>query len=578
MKEIIDSNFDKEKKKKIENLIQSILNIKREKEKESDNETLEVKMSRRLEERSDSKLSRSILYHLIQRYEIDNNRLPKKVELMKCVVNFLGNIQKSPNYYNLKNSKNEVSNIKLGNNIGNGLHGKVYSFRLDSSQTKKKIKNIAFKKEKEEGVPYPIDVHITSAILLALYDFQPKYYNKYFMEIGSYKNKSIQRIFKKISFENKIMIENNIKFYILYNFTNISDQIQNSMERTLNNEFIKIDLRRLNSERLYKNIEKYLNIFDEHQDIFVDNKEKIIKELDKLFLLNEIFLIDLIKFRTQRGCFNIDPKDLSIQIDCISSSYKVIKISKKNGMSLRQILMDCKKVYNNLHLGTNPAFSWMLYMLLKHQILNDQQYDEYIKKFNEKSEKFSFISKRIIKGEPLLFVKKPEIKTIKKIKKEETKGIYNDTYTSEKNKITIKNKKEKEEKKHNSEIKEHKKDLKIISDEEKMKDEKHLEGILENENKIDNNKNEQNDDINKNFDLMIKGKDDENKNSALNSINIYNGITNDNNIDKVEKSSNNEEIKYKRENFNKIKEQKNITKNKKFGWFCCGNDAVEVID
>lgn len=203
MIEIIDSNLDKEKKRKIENLIQSILNIKREKEKESDNETLEVKMSRRLEERSDSKLSRSILYHLIQRYEIDNNRLPKKVELMKSMVNFLGNIQKSPNYYNLKNSKNEVSNIKLGNNIGNGLHGKVYSFRLDSSQTKKKIKNIAFKKEKEEGVPYPIDVHITSAILLALYDFQPKYYNKYFMEIGSYKNKSIQRIFKKIPFETK---------------------------------------------------------------------------------------------------------------------------------------------------------------------------------------------------------------------------------------------------------------------------------------------------------------------------------------------------------------------------------------
>ena len=84
--------------------------------------------------------------------------------------------------------------------------------------------------------------------------------------------------------------------------------------------------------------------------------------------------------------------------------------------------MDCKKVYQNLHLETNPAFSWMLYILLKHKILNDQQYNEYIQKFNEKSEKFSFISKKIIRGEELLIMKKPEINN--KINREETQEIH----------------------------------------------------------------------------------------------------------------------------------------------------------
>ena len=404
MKDKKDIETDHETEEKKDKLILSLISIKRQLDKENKNETSEIKLGRRLEERSYPKLSEKILRHLISRYEIDNNKLPTKKELIKMMINFLGNIQKNESYYNLINNTYDISNVKLGRNIGNGLHGKVYSFKLNSSQTKKDSKYLAYKHEKGEGVPYPIDIHITSAILLALYDFQPKYYNQYFMEIGKYENKSKNRTFQTILSMNRDIFENNIQFYILYNFTNISDQFQNSMIRVINDELIKIDLRRLNSEKLTRNIEKYLNYFDEYREIFLKNKQKILKELNKLLILNEEFLIDLIKFRTERGGFDISPKELAIQIDCISSSYKVAKLSKND--TFRYFIMDCKKVYINLHLETNPAFSWMLYLFFKNKILNELEYEEYTSKFNEKSKRFEIIANKIRKGEPLTSINK----------------------------------------------------------------------------------------------------------------------------------------------------------------------------
>ena len=345
---IINKGFapanNKEKTK--EDLIQYIVNIEIEKKLENNDEK---KLAKRLKERSLPNLTKKILYHLITRYEIDNNKLPSKQELVEIMTNFLGNIQKTKNNYNLKNSKDEIDNIKLGKTIGVGYHAHVYNYYLNSKQTKKKSKKLALKLERDGGIPYPIDVHITSAILLALYDFQPKYYNKYFMEMGIYENKSKQRRFKDM-IKTKNIIENNIKFYILYNFTNISDQSHNSMMREVKEELLKIDIRRLNSEKIKNNMVKFLDFFDIYKEIFLKYKDKVIKELNKILLLDENFLIDLIIFRTERGCFNIPYKELEMQIDCISSSYKVLKITKDKNPLFRDILFECKKKYKDYHL------------------------------------------------------------------------------------------------------------------------------------------------------------------------------------------------------------------------------------
>jgi hypothetical protein len=243
----MDFEFKKEEKAEIKNMILNILNIKRHKEQESKVESPEIKLGRRLEQRSNPELSEQILQHLITRYKIDNNKLPQQKELINLMIDFLGNIQKTSDFYNLKNTESEIKkNFKLGEAIGIGFHGKVYNFQLNSSQTKKSNKRLALKLVKE-GIPYNIDIHITSAILLALYDFQPKYYNKYFMEIGNYDNKSKYRVFQNFPSKNIRIDEKNIKFLILYNFTNISDQVNNLMLRISNNELMKIDLRRLNS-------------------------------------------------------------------------------------------------------------------------------------------------------------------------------------------------------------------------------------------------------------------------------------------------------------------------------------------
>lgn len=226
-----DHEFENKKEEKIKNLIKDILSLKRQKEREGDNESIEIKLARRLEQRSYHKLSEEILYNIILRYEIDYNKLPTKNILIKLMINYLGNIQKSPENYNFPNNLKEVNNMKLEKRIGIGGRGEIFAVKPENVQTKKIYKYFAFKRQ-QKNIPYPLNIHISSAILLALYDFQPKYYNQYFMEINEYKNKNIQRVFKDVNFAYKYQLyENEIIWHILYNFTNIRDQIKNMMQR-----------------------------------------------------------------------------------------------------------------------------------------------------------------------------------------------------------------------------------------------------------------------------------------------------------------------------------------------------------
>ncbi len=219
------NKLDNKRIKKIKTLIQYILNLKRKKIKENNNnEKPEIKLARRIEQRSNKNLTEKIALYLIIKYEIDNNKLPKIDELIQNMIEFLGNIQKSPQFYNLNYTKKEIS-FKVNEIIGNGSQGTIYSFNLKTNkQTKKPSKKLAVKLQKFKD-PYPINIHITSAILLALYGFQPKYYNNYFMEIGSYPYKSDEREFHTLTgnLYKKNIIKKNIKWFILYNFTNIAD-------------------------------------------------------------------------------------------------------------------------------------------------------------------------------------------------------------------------------------------------------------------------------------------------------------------------------------------------------------------
>ena len=401
MTEKDDIEFMKKEREK-EELINNILNIKRQIEKENDNETLEIKLGRRLEQRSNKKLSKEILEHIITRYEIDNNNLPTKELLIKLMNDFLGNIQKTPDNYNLKNEKEEINLKDLNYKIGSGKYGQIYSFKPDNINTKKKYKALAYKLQ-EKGIPYDIDIHITSAILLALYDFQPKYYNQYFMEVGNYYDKSNQRKFEKVLrglIYSQILNEGNIKWYILFNFTNIRDQVHNLMRRAVNNEFTKIDIGSLNSEFKLHNIKKNLDIFNEQIIKLSKYKDIIKKELNKILIISEEFLIDLIIFRTRRGCFYIDKEDLAIQFECISSSYKVIQLTKEDNFF--NSYHKYKKTFNNKHYENNLSLSWMLYYLSKKLVLNAQEYKEYIYKFNDKSKNFSKMAEKIRQGEFLL--------------------------------------------------------------------------------------------------------------------------------------------------------------------------------
>ena len=80
------------KENQISSLIQSILSLKTIKLSGIKTESSEIKLSRRLHERSCPKLSEKIARYLITRYEIDNNKFPSKIELIQMMIDFLGNI------------------------------------------------------------------------------------------------------------------------------------------------------------------------------------------------------------------------------------------------------------------------------------------------------------------------------------------------------------------------------------------------------------------------------------------------------------------------------------------------------
>ena len=381
-----ENNLENERFNQMKNLIEYILNLERKKINENENESPKVKLARRLEQRSYKKLSKEIIIYLIIRYELEYKKLPSKHELIQIMIDFLGNIQKSPKFYKLKSNIREIY-LNIDEIIGTGSQGTIYSFNLKNrNQTKKSSKKLAVKIQ-NYGTPYSIDIHITSAILLAFYGFQPKYYNNNFMEIGNYPNKSQKREFHSINcnYYKNTTVKNNIKWFILYNLTNIADQTYNFMERQ-NGELTKIDIKHLNSETREINIENNLIYFNKYLEIFKQNKERIIKELNKIFNIKEDFIIDLIIFRTERGGFAISKKILSKAVKCLSSCFKIKKI--KDETSFIHILNKSKKNFNGYHLEFNPALTWMLYILFQKNILNEEQYNECIDKFNEISGKY----------------------------------------------------------------------------------------------------------------------------------------------------------------------------------------------
>ena len=424
------------KKKQINELIQSILTIRRQEANENINETPEIKLGRRLKQRSYEKLSKEILEHIITRYEIDNDKLPSREKLIELMINFLGNIQKTSDYYNLKNGKKVNPSKTNFPKVGLGFNGEIYSIKPDKLITKKKRKTLAFKSQKK-GIPYNIDIHISSALLLAFYDFQPKYYNQYYMEIGKYENKSKERIFIKVqmNFINfKEVTANNIGWYILFNFTNIRDQVHNIMLRTINEEFIKIDIRTFNSEGKESNIKKILEHILNYIHIFKKNKKTLINELNKILIINEEYLVDLVIFRVKRGCFNnINKKDLSINFDCVSSSYKVVKFN--NSISFSETYENYIKTFNNNHFENNLALSWLLYNFFNNKVLTNKEYDYYIQKFNEKAEKFEQIAKKIRNKDIVIFnIKEKAIDIEEKVSDNKNKKLEDNAFNFEQDK------------------------------------------------------------------------------------------------------------------------------------------------
>ena len=346
------------------------------------------------------------------------------------------------------------------------------------------------------------------------------------MEMGNYPNKSIQREFHTINgnyFKQNTIIKN-IKWFILYNLTNMADQTYNFMEREKNGELTKIDINHLNSETRDLNIQNNFVYFNKYEDIFKQNKEIIIKELNKIFNIKDRFLIDLIIFRTGRGCNEIPNKILSREIKCLSSSYKVIKINKDD--SFIKILYKSKENFNKFHLSYNPALSMMLYIFFQKNILNKEQYIECIDKFNEISEKFLKIAKNI------------EEKDLN------DKKIYNEIFGEDKKDKNIKN----------------------INDYDNI-------NIFK---KYDINKKiKERKKINKNI------NNDSNKNpiSNLTKINNVKVDFDKINVSEIDTNINNYEIA---DNIDKQKGNENIIENRKQKHFClgfcCGENAVDVID
>ena len=128
-----------------------------------------------------------------------------------------------------QNNLNDIYLSILDVKVGEGTNGKVYSIKPGKLIAKKSQKDLAYKL-KQSGIPYNIDIHMSSAALLALYEFQPKYYNQYFMAIGKYENKSKERTFIRVLkglIEIGLITTKNIKWYILFLFKNIRYQVHN---------------------------------------------------------------------------------------------------------------------------------------------------------------------------------------------------------------------------------------------------------------------------------------------------------------------------------------------------------------
>ena len=611
MSEKIDLD-SQNKKREINVLIQSILNIKRQEIKENINETPEIKLGRRLGQRSYEKLSKEILEHLIIRYEIDNDKLPSRENLINLMIKFLGNIQKTPDYYNLKNGQYDIDLNIFDHKVGEGANGKVYSIKPDELITKKAKKALACKSQ-IKGIPYNIDIHMSSAALLAFYDFQPKYYNQYFMEIGKYENKSKERTFIRVLsgiIESTQITTKNIKWYILFNFTNIRDQVHNLMIRQINQEFTKIDIRTFNSEYKPYNIKSNLKHIFNNLPIFKLQKKILFNELNKILIINEEFLIDLIIFRTRRGCFNnIDNEDLANQFDCISSSYKVIKFEYNDNFS--ETYKKYKKTFKNKHYKYNLALSWVLKYFSNSQIMTQIEYNEYINKFNEKAEKFEQIALKIrseeisithiinevIENEKKICHikrKKEKDKTKEKgIEKKVTKKEESQNEITPKNNIDIKEKnisedkimKEAKEESINEDkiMKEIDKNLveNYIGEKEEKNEDleiiKNAKSTIMEKSKIEIQNENNNEKNNCDFQISLQQKNDEDDIIKINNDEIYLNlnINKENNNKKDKKMINNNFIRNV-DNISIDKEKKK--EQKKANWFCCGNDSVDVIN
>ena len=353
------------------------------------------------------------------------------------MINFLGNIQKTPDYYNLKNEFIKTRCLK-NCLIGKGVNGKIYTFKPEGLKTKKAKKKLAYKAQKF-WKPYNIDKHIVSAILLAYYDFQPKYYNQFFMEVGMYDNKSSQRSFKnkeRACLDSEKLFENNIKWYILHNFTNIGDQIHNFMERIINKEFVKIDIRGFNTELKFSNIIVYLNYLDFYQESFRKKKNTIINELNKILNIKEEFLLDLIMFRTERGCFNnIKKEDVACNLEFLSSSYNVLKLTYKDDFN--DIYNKYKDYWKNKNCEYNIPLSWIFLYFLKINVFTNLKYKDYVYMFKNKAKKIEEFAKKIRKGE-IKIDKKKEIKIENKCVSDEKKEVKQEIKEDQKIKEEIK--------------------------------------------------------------------------------------------------------------------------------------------
>ena len=582
MKKNRDQKLITKKEATINNLIKYILNIKRQIQLEGINKAPIIKLGRRLEQRSNEKLSKQILEHIITRYLIDNITFPTKNELIKLMINFLGNIQKNPDYYNLKNETIKTRRLKiLSNQIGKGVNGIIYSFKPEGLKTKKTRKKLAYKQQ-QVCSPYNVDKHIVSALLLAYYDFQPKYYNKYFMEVGTYDNKSGQRSFKNVNiacFNSEKMLENNMKNYILHIFTNIGDQVHNYMERIINNELVKIDIKSFNSELKYSNIIAYLNYLDFYPESFRKKKNTIINELNKILRIKEEFLLDLILFRTERGCFNnIKKENVACHFEFLSSCYNVLKLTYKD--DFKDIYNKYKDYCKNDHCVYNIPLSWVFLYFLKINIFTNLKYNDYIYMFKYKSKIIEEFAKKIRKGE-IKIEKKNEIKIETEEKKEVKKEIKEDEIKKDEIKKEIKiviNKEIKEE-----EIIENIKDKKTNEDiENKSNDEIIINKIELNNNEkiyLENDNNHLSSNIYKNN----KNKFEKNNINSTNKktkiepldleiINFDNLNCKSNKIKNIRNNNFIETEDITNRNINNINQKSKIS-----CWFCCGADSIDVI-